>query len=176
MANNSSACSMCKYTCNSENVLKKHLIRYHRNDPHFIATCQLYQYQSRSYIAYKKHIVRCKKRTSASYVESLMNSDIGDYEMEMNDLFSDDDFLPSTTENESDLTASMASFFLKLEAKHGLSQTCVDSIVEEVDTLLDQVLEKLKKKIKCFIERSDFRSFGTRYLSDRFPRLNEHCF
>ena len=81
-----------------------------------------------------------------------MNSDIGDYEMEMNDLFSDDDFMPSTTENESDLMASMASFFLKLEATHGLSQTCVDSIVEEVDTLLGQVLEKLKKEIKCFMK------------------------
>ena len=83
-----------------------------------------------------------KKRISASHVEGVVDSDIGDYEMEMNNLFCDDDFIPSTMENKSDLMTSMALFFLKLEAKHDLSQTYVDSIVEEVDTLLGHALEK----------------------------------
>lgn len=110
MANDTFPCAMCKYTCNSDNTLMKHMIRYHRNDPHFIVTCINCHYQSHSYIAYKKHITRCKKRSFAGHIES--SNSIGDYEIGLNDSFSDDDFVPSSVENESaHLDFSMASFF-----------------------------------------------------------------
>lgn len=149
MASNNLACAMCRYTCNSDHTLIKHMIRYHRNDPHFIVTCQFCHYQSHSYIAYKKHILRCKTRSSIDHIESVSHSNIDDNETEMIDSCSDDDFMPSIKNENAHIDFSMASFFLKLEAKHGLTQTCINSVVEEVDTLLSQIIEKLKMEIKC---------------------------
>lgn len=52
-------CFMCHYVTDSESKLTKHINRYHRHDPSFRASCKGCQYQSISWIAWRKHRTRC---------------------------------------------------------------------------------------------------------------------
>ena len=53
-------CSMCSYTSTQFKQFSNHLVRYHRNDPHFRVHCSFSDcmYSTRSWNAFKLHVSR----------------------------------------------------------------------------------------------------------------------
>lgn len=152
-------CGMCHYVTDSNDKLSKHINRYHRHDPSFRAACKDCSYQSTSWIAWRKHRTRCE------FIEAV-NDNIDDYFAS-----SDDDFEthPGQSAENDSFDFLLASFFLKLEAKHGLSQNCVNIIVEELGAVFTDIKEKISDKFhKILKEKKDEENVDAAELLDQF--------
>lgn len=152
-------CVMCHYVSDCEEKLAKHINRYHRHDPSFRAACKACSYQSRSWTAWRKHRTRCEYKEEEFY---------DNVSTEFSSYFDDDFECPGqSTENDS-FDFVLASFFLKLEAKHGLSQRCITVIVEELEALFTEVKDKVSDNFDKILRKKEIDNVNSAELFEDF--------
>ena len=115
---------MCCFQTNTYSSLNNHLIRQHRNDPHFIVHCSFpfCMYSSHSWNAFKLHVSRNHK-----YI------DRADDAMQFYTAGNSDEST-SESDNEDNDQSSVhkwftASYLLKLETSHKLSHHALNDVV-----------------------------------------------
>lgn len=170
------SCSMCFFICNTQKRLAQHIVRRHRNDPNFIVQCCLNNcvYTTKSWNAYKLHISRRHK------FENTFN-----FENDIEDEFIDID--ENNVVNEEDIHKkrifSVATYMLRLESEHKLSQKALNEIAGTTSVFLKQLIGSTKQHLAlkltengvddnildgCFQSEQLFESFSSQYLRDQF--------
>lgn len=146
------SCQMCSFSCITNQNLNRHLLLNHRNEGIFNVSCKLCPYKSSSYSGFRSHCSRQNGQilgTSAA-LENLPNEGlvVDDSDEAIHENIFDDDFpQPANIEfnNRNDapqknsITLSLGQFFLRLEAKHGLSKTTLNHIANELEVLLNEI-------------------------------------
>ena len=121
------SCLLCPFSCTNEVSFSSHLIRWHKNDPSFVVKCSFCGAAYNHYNSYLKHMQR-KHAVFAQIpaVNCVDNYDTGDVE-------------PRNCDNVSltqEVNNKIAGLVLKLKGKHNVSQTAVQTVVENVSDII----------------------------------------
>ena len=165
-------CSMCSYTSTQFKQFSNHLVRYHRNDPHFIVHCSFSDcmYSTRSWNAFKLHVSRKHRHDR--------QSDDVNYVVSSSSCGSDDD---ADANHYSIQQWFTASYLLKLETQYKMPQQGINDVVSCTGTYMKQSLDNFKLQLKKRlsegqpidnaiedIELSSLDTFATTYMRDKF--------
>ena len=153
MAENSCTfrCPMCFFTDSSVDRFSKHMVRFHKHDPHFILNCgfQDCNFVSKSWPCFKMHV----KRKHHRLCESANDND-GD-----NDDNNVDDYLPSVPVTKSlppQNVVLSAAYLLSLETENKMTIKGVDTIVSSTSELLSSQFVNIKQQLEHKLANSGY--------------------
>lgn len=186
-------CPMCNYSALNAKTLTNHILKLHRHESSFCVSCNLCPYKTKSYSAFKVHCFRKHKFMNDADVNAVIgDNDLDDRPSssgssaatwdEDHNRMRDFNFeipLHKSSKAKESINKSLGFFFLKLEAKHGLSKSTINCIAEEMIHLLREVGEILRDDIvKLFENNEEVDLKHPRYDSvfDSSSTLNNmHC-
>ena len=117
-------CLLCPFSCLHEQDFGKHLIRHHKNDPAFAVRCSFCGATYTRYNSYQKHI----SRKHAVQIDSDMQPI--EHSCAQNNDGRSDSVSDMTFEQE--VQRKVAGLILKLKGKHNVSQSAIDTVVENI--------------------------------------------
>ena len=135
---NKLVCRMCLFEAINGREMNWHTIKKHKNDANFIVTCThpMCNYTCRNVKTFRSHLKIKHKETI------VRDNNRQDELQELNDE------LPCE-EEQYDATFDIAKFLLSIEAKHNVSMTCVDTIVNSTRELMNTICDRILSKVEA---------------------------
>ena len=185
------SCTFCNFHFSENFALQRHIVSAHKRHPRFSVSCTACSKTWKNYDSFRKHVLRKHNNDNC-----MINSASSECDM--------DSSSPCTSGTEAVLTVShaelehryeqqlhaqAASFLLRLQSVHGLSQSaisdtisCTNEIVQTCmnatkERLLDNAHESLYDAIETAVKPMDAFEFidtkwkQLKYLKDRFSLL-----
>jgi hypothetical protein len=136
-------CSTCPFFCLRLEELIGHVVKKHRTDSEFNASCNFPGCGAsyKNYLSFKKHVYR-------KHRQDLSDHNDGDTEAVCEQMCQEE-----VTDNSDDspLIDSEAAFILRLRAHHNLSNNAVNEIMETVKVLYQERMKKVKLELKSHL-------------------------
>jgi len=156
-------CALCPFSGNSIAEFSSHVIRFHKNDPGFLVKCSFCSATYQKYDSYRRHLNR---KHSVCTESGLSNDDHTENDTSSTEADNDVTF-------QQEVSCKVAGMILKLKAKHNVSQTVVNTVVENIAELLGAVqqrtmvaVEQLKNNSFCGVDDSAFTELTDTPLFD----------
>ena len=150
-------CSICQsFTARNYLAVIRHIGSVHSHEPRFMITCGIEGCirKYKSYRRFRDHIFNSHSETvpndtHGNIDEQPQSQDSSNYDADTDVIGNDS----TTTAQDDDppLLHNKAMFILKLKEERRLTQVAIDGLIDDVSTLLEEVLS-LKKDINCCLQ------------------------
>ena len=136
---------MCYFSCRSSepNKFEKHIVRSHKNDPNFIATCSVgnCNYATKSWGAFRTHIWRKHRLDDQDSDEDQLNG----YESSSSSDESDGD---GQIFDDQVLLQMVGKYSLSLQAQHGLTDNALKSVLVQTSVFIKDVVSAAQRIVQ----------------------------
>ena len=164
---------MCLLDCPNAEILDKHIVRIHRNDPRFHVFCteENCEFSTSNWYSFKNHQSK-KHRPHIVRNDGVDGDDIVD-----NDMFDMEAIIPH---NEESFAKESAAYLLRLETEKKIPIKTIDEIVLNTNKLIELSIDAAKNQIKRIVPNeyhqmvdqsqhiSPFHDLQTRHMREKF--------
>ena len=164
--NNSYGVPMCAFGTESFNRYAHHVVKYHKNDPHFSVICEVFNcsFTTTSWTSFKCHMSR--KHQIAQNDDGIDNPDQR-VQVDHDDENYENEGLPP---NRSD--GQLSAYLLKLGVKHKLSDAGIATVMENTESIVHRELNMLRKGIEEILQKEGIDTECVTSI-DFSPSLNQ---
>jgi hypothetical protein len=141
-------CTMCFFECASATTFTNHIVWLHQHDPHFSVTCCIGAcgYSAKRWGNYKVHVHRRHKVIEDNFLQSAAAaSGSDDHAITTHAGASDNN---EANSNVMDIHYYNAVYTLALEAKHNISQSGIDGIIQSTSMLIEHHVTDTQIRLK----------------------------
>jgi len=146
-----STCSYCDYVGLPTDIVR-HSVAQHSNHPSFFLCCDACGATYKKYESFRKHVQRKHPKSDTdetSGIPAALEDSMGD----ANEISQSASHSENAEKQEEQLMQQSASYILKLKSVYGLSQSCIEDIMQHTKSITETVTAVTRERLLGEIEQ-----------------------